>query len=377
MNPRELVACAEAAMMTAKARGKDQTVLFGEETRERPVMDDERDLRSIAHLKMLQSLSGKLNRLNDVREIGLVIANELRSLIDYHNCRIYVVEGEMIVPIAFRGDLAAPPATSLDVLSFPVGRGVTGHVVQTGEALIVGDAARCEFAAEIPGTDAIDESLLAVPLRHGTRRIGAIVISKLGFDQFDDDDLRLVQVLAAQVAAAVENARLYEAQCREAASAQALLAFARALSSSRGLDDVLQQIVEQTMRIVEAAAASVWLADTPAGGLRLGAVAGRPDLAAALDAELLRGRVSAPSIVEQSHPALASTRTLVAPFELSDGVCGCIAAHVEARSDDPLERRLAVLDELAHQARLAIANARSYDRLEATLRASNVNAQVA
>ena len=35
MNPRELVACAEIAMMTAKARGKDQAVLF-EEAGERP-----------------------------------------------------------------------------------------------------------------------------------------------------------------------------------------------------------------------------------------------------------------------------------------------------------------------------------------------------
>ena len=32
MNPRELVACAEAAMMTAKARGKNQIVLFDEES---------------------------------------------------------------------------------------------------------------------------------------------------------------------------------------------------------------------------------------------------------------------------------------------------------------------------------------------------------
>ena len=32
MNPRELVACAEAAMMTAKARGKNQIVLFDEQS---------------------------------------------------------------------------------------------------------------------------------------------------------------------------------------------------------------------------------------------------------------------------------------------------------------------------------------------------------
>src|SRR6266542_2616956 len=36
MNPRELVACSEAAMMTAKARGKNQIVLFDEHTGERP-----------------------------------------------------------------------------------------------------------------------------------------------------------------------------------------------------------------------------------------------------------------------------------------------------------------------------------------------------
>ena len=36
MNPRELVACAEAAMMTAKARGKNQIVLFDERSAERP-----------------------------------------------------------------------------------------------------------------------------------------------------------------------------------------------------------------------------------------------------------------------------------------------------------------------------------------------------
>src|SRR5205085_3885265 len=36
MNPRELVACAEAAMMTAKARGKDQSVIYDDGPAERP-----------------------------------------------------------------------------------------------------------------------------------------------------------------------------------------------------------------------------------------------------------------------------------------------------------------------------------------------------
>ncbi len=88
MNARELIACAEAAMMTAKAQGKDRIVVFEEDDAERPDAETEgRDVRSIAHLKMLQSLARKLNRLNDVSEIGEAIVDELRILVDYHNCR--------------------------------------------------------------------------------------------------------------------------------------------------------------------------------------------------------------------------------------------------------------------------------------------------
>src|SRR6202008_2627670 len=109
MNPRELAACAEAAMMTAKAQGKKHVVLYSDTESQRPDTPSvDRDVRSIAHLKMLQSLTGKLNRLNDVREIGTTIANELRALIDYHNCRVSVVEGDTVLPIAFRRDLTAP-----------------------------------------------------------------------------------------------------------------------------------------------------------------------------------------------------------------------------------------------------------------------------
>src|SRR3954466_5668149 len=108
-NPRELIVCAEAAMMTAKARGKDLIVLFDESTYERPDTTSVASsrVRSIAHLKMLQSLAGKLNRLNDVRQIGTTIADELRGLIDYHNCRVSIVDGDEIIPIAFRGVLSS------------------------------------------------------------------------------------------------------------------------------------------------------------------------------------------------------------------------------------------------------------------------------
>ncbi len=267
-NPRELVACAEAAMMTAKARGKNQVVFFDDSATERPAPRDSRgeDIRSIAHLKMLQSLGGKLNRSNDVREIGMAIANELRQLIDYHNCRVFIRDGDELAPIAFQGELTAPDRTAAEVFRQRVDEGFTGRVVETGEPLLLADASKCEFAITIEGTTQIDESIIAVPLKYGARVIGAIVVSKLGLDQFDEDDLRLLEVLAGHAAVALENASLYEAQRREAESAKALLEFGRDLAAAEGLDHVLTRVVEGAAQLIGAPNASLWLQE-PGGDL--------------------------------------------------------------------------------------------------------------
>ena len=213
MNPRELVACAEAAMMTAKARGKNRVVVFDEnEAGERPASATTtgRDARSIAHLKMLQSLAGKLNRLNDVRQIGEAIATELRQLIDYHTCRVFQRDGDDLRPIALVGEYDRNVVSAAEAYATRVGAGITGRVAEIGESMLVPNALECEFMERVPGTVDIEESLAAVPLRYGSRVTGVIVISKLGLDQFDEDDVRLLEVLAGQASVALENARLYE-----------------------------------------------------------------------------------------------------------------------------------------------------------------------
>src|SRR5262245_40822007 len=263
MNPRELAACAEAAMMTAKAQGKNQVVLYDESSSRRPDAPGiERDVRSIAHLKMLQSLTGRLNRLNDVREIGDAIAAELRSLVDYHNCRVFVSDGDELIPVAFLGELTSTAeALSLDLLRTRVGLGITGRCAELGESIVVGDAANCEFGKLIEGTDPIEESLLAVPLRYGSRVVGVIVVSKLGLNQFDEDDVRLLEVLAGHAAVAVENASLYESAQREAESAKALLEVGRELATASSLEEIFERIVRLTADLIGSPRTSIWIAD--------------------------------------------------------------------------------------------------------------------
>ena len=75
---------------------------------------------------MLQSLAGKLNRLNDVRQIGATIATELRLLIDYHNCRVFLRDGDDLLPIAFVGEFDTRLGCAADVYATKVGQGITG-----------------------------------------------------------------------------------------------------------------------------------------------------------------------------------------------------------------------------------------------------------
>ena len=100
-----------------------------------------------------------------------------------------------------------------------------------------------------------------MPLRHGARVTGAIVISKLGLNQFDEDDVRLLEVLAGHASVALENARLYQQQRREAEGANALLAFADEVSRAESFEEICTRTVETATALFETERASLWLGD--------------------------------------------------------------------------------------------------------------------
>jgi diguanylate cyclase (GGDEF)-like protein len=370
MNPRELIACAEAAMMSAKARGKNQIVLYEDSSMERPAgepVPSARDVRSVAHMKMLQSLGGKLNRLNDVRQIGTVIATELRALIDYHNCRVSLVEGDDVIPIAFVGQFTSETREPMEILACKVGEGITGRVAHTGESLLIADAANCEFARILPGTDSIDESQVVVPLTFGTRVIGVIVISKLGLNQFDEDDVRLLEVLAGHAAVALENASLYEAARREAERATALLEFSRQVASAEGMDAVIDRIVQLSATALGSPRASVWWQDAVDEDVRVRATFGYAELDRERLARMTFTQELAAEHLSNKEPFVVTNefQAAIAPMALDGGRLGCIAVALPEGAEFT-ERQLRLLAGIAHQSRLALTNAGNFDTLERT-----------
>jgi len=161
---------------------------------------------------MLHSLGATLNALADTSEIASAITDELRTIIDYHNCRVYLLQHDSgtLLPVAFRGELFTEyEEESLAELVTQVGEGITGHVAATRESVLTPDARTVEFAKTIPGTDDdLLESMLAVPMLAGDSVVGVIVLSSLGYAMFDEDDQRMLEVLAAHAGVAFQNAQL-------------------------------------------------------------------------------------------------------------------------------------------------------------------------
>ena len=173
----------------------------------RAAQDYEQMASWAAQLQSIQQLGARLNRLSDVHEVGVAIATELRQLIDYHNVRVYRLMGNELVPVAMKGQVGEYVDETPDMLRVAVGEGITGWVAEHGIAVNLGDAAKDPRADTIPGTeDDLDESMLLAPMTFDDRVLGVVVLSKLGLDQFTDDDLRLLVIYASFAAQAMANA---------------------------------------------------------------------------------------------------------------------------------------------------------------------------
>jgi diguanylate cyclase (GGDEF)-like protein len=158
-------------------------------------------------LEVLQAASARLSRADGREAVGRAVVEETGRIIDYHNARVYVLEAEDLVPIAFEGRVGAYEQVDLELLRTTLGVGFTGWVGLHGEPLLILDANLDPRGATIPGTDDVDESMLVVPMRYDGAVVGVITLSKLGLHQFDEHDLRLLSILADQAATALESAR--------------------------------------------------------------------------------------------------------------------------------------------------------------------------
>jgi len=111
-------------------------------------------------------------------------------------------------------------------------------------------------------------AILAVPLIR-EHVMGALVAYRPPGARFADREVEYLSAFANQVAAALENARLYQALDVRAARLRSLARLAHIVSSSLDMDEVLRAIAEAAAELIAVPLASFWVANEGARTLEL------------------------------------------------------------------------------------------------------------
>jgi GAF domain-containing protein len=226
------------------------------------------ELRRAAHLDVLQAAARRMSAALSVSAVGRAVVEETGRIIGYHNARVYLLEGtDDLVPIAFEGRVGAYERVDLELLRTRVGEGFTGWVAKHRVPLLIHDANLDPRGATIAGTDDVDESMLVVPMIHDDTLVGVITLSKLGLRRFDEDDLRLLTILADQAATALESSQNLARSRQLAVELRQLLDMSGALAASLDPRAVANLIAEHIGRAMDADETAISYWDRAADGL--------------------------------------------------------------------------------------------------------------
>jgi sigma-B regulation protein RsbU (phosphoserine phosphatase) len=180
--------------------------------------------RQARTLLLLNEIARELTSILNLDEVLKRVGELLQRLIDYQMFSILLLDaaGETL---QHRFSLRFQENIHLKH-DIPLGKGVVGAAAQSREAVLVKDVKKDPRYIE---TNPETRSELAVPLIYKDTVIGVLDLEHTRRGFFTEDHQRTITTLAAQIAIAIENARLYEQIARQERRLERDLSLAREL----------------------------------------------------------------------------------------------------------------------------------------------------
>jgi PAS domain S-box-containing protein len=179
--------------------------------------------RQNRELLLLYRAAQALNSTLDLDEVLATVLEEVRRLLKVVACSAWLVD-------RFTGELVCHAVTDphshlVHGWRLPAGQGLAGWAVQHGQSLNSTDISTDprHFKGVDQTTGLPLRSILTVPLRTKQHVIGVIQVVDETVNRFTENDQQMVEALAANAAAAIENARLYEQTRQDAETKDILL----------------------------------------------------------------------------------------------------------------------------------------------------------
>jgi sigma-B regulation protein RsbU (phosphoserine phosphatase) len=139
-----------------------------------------------------------------------------------------------------------------------LGEGVVGAAAQSREPVLVGDV-RLD-ARYLVALDAV-QSELAVPMMAHGKLVGVIDLQSTRLRAFQDQDRRIMRLIASRVAGSIENASLYRRVNHQNRTFRTLAQLSQEFSSILDLDELLGKIAASVRTLINYDAFSILLVD--------------------------------------------------------------------------------------------------------------------
>jgi phosphoserine phosphatase RsbU/P len=181
-----------------------------------------RIVKQAGTLALLNEISRDLTSILNLDQLLKRIGDLLLKVIDYHMFSILLLDPAK-QKLIHRFSVRFKESVQLKH-DIPIGKGLVGAAAQSKKAVLAPDVNRDpRYIKANPET----RSELCVPLIYKDEVIGVLDLEHTRRGYFTEDHLRTVSTLAAQVAIAIENARLYERIALEEQRLERDLAMAR------------------------------------------------------------------------------------------------------------------------------------------------------
>lgn len=217
--------------------------------------------RRAAQLQTAAEVARDASGLLDVETLLARTVRLIRERFDYHHVAVFLTDhsGQYAILTEASGPTGEEMRNERHKLR--VGsESIIGTVTESGEAYLANDVSTDPLHKAhplLPDT----QTEVGIPLKAGDRVIGALDVQHTTAYTFSADDIAVLQILADQLAVAIENARLFEETLHRAQREQTVSELTSEVRTHEELSDMLQTAVREMRQALGAKRSRIRLFD--------------------------------------------------------------------------------------------------------------------
>ena len=336
---------------------------------------NEEMLRLNQELSILNAISQTVNQSIDLDEILNNSLDKMMEMIEVRSASFYLLDGKAndLVYVAQRG---FSKAFSKGMKRFKLGEGATGKVALSGEPMFIEDYPNHPEALPLAVEEGL-KSLAVIPLKSREKVYGTLSIARKEFYRFTDSDKNLFNSIGQIIGGAMERTSLYRENVRRLEEQKTLYFISQEIASRLEWKVILQKIVDCAVELLEVESGEITLWDNRKQNYAISVVHGLPDTL--IGREILPplsgivGEICTKKgpVLDQDyehHPnrweeldSYHFKEVLGVPLIVREMIIGTMVVRTSNPSKHFQQSEIDLLFNFAHQAAVAIGNAKLYE----------------